>query len=148
MLLFCFEISINVIKHKKCQIFMKYLHINLILKQFLNWVLYYVKLTFITWRRTNLKLLWESSSFLSVSWNVMAEWKLKSDSVEIFDKMISSKAAIGIAAGVCGTLILGYCIYFDKQRHDDPEFKKKLRESKWGQSCNKRYRCGFMCENR
>lgn len=44
--------------------------------------------------------------------------------------MISSKAAFGIAAGVCGTLILGYCIYFDKQRHNDPEFKKKLRESK------------------
>lgn len=44
--------------------------------------------------------------------------------------MISPKAAIGIAAGVCGTLLLGYCIYFDKQRHDDPEFKKKLRESK------------------
>lgn len=44
--------------------------------------------------------------------------------------MISSKAAIGIAAGVCGTLILGYCIYFDKQRHDDPDFKKKLRERK------------------
>lgn len=44
--------------------------------------------------------------------------------------MISSKAVIGIAAGVCGTLILGYCIYFDKQRHDDPDFKKKLRERK------------------
>lgn len=50
--------------------------------------------------------------------------------------MISSKAAIGIAAGVCGTLLLGYCIYFDKQRHDDPEFKRKLRESKWGQIMN------------
>lgn len=47
--------------------------------------------------------------------------------------MISSKAAIGIAAGVCGTLILGYCIYFDKQRHDDPDFKKKLRERRRAQ---------------
>lgn len=45
--------------------------------------------------------------------------------------MISPKAAIGIAAGVCGTVILGYCIYFDKQRHDDPDFKKKLRERKY-----------------
>ncbi|XP_034235221.1 mitochondrial import receptor subunit TOM20 homolog [Thrips palmi] len=39
-----------------------------------------------------------------------------------------SKAAIGIAAGVCGTLILGYCLYFDRQRRSDPNFKKKLRE--------------------
>ncbi|XP_044746954.1 mitochondrial import receptor subunit TOM20 homolog [Coccinella septempunctata] len=42
--------------------------------------------------------------------------------------MISPKAAIGIAAGVCGTLFLGYCIYFDQKRHSDPDFKKKLRE--------------------
>lgn len=42
--------------------------------------------------------------------------------------MISSKAALGIAAGVCGTLFLGYCIYFDHRRHADPDFKKKLRE--------------------
>jgi len=47
--------------------------------------------------------------------------------------MISSRAAIGIAAGVCGTLFLGYCIYFDKQRHADPEFKKKLRERRRAQ---------------
>ncbi|KAK3919417.1 Mitochondrial import receptor subunit TOM20-like protein [Frankliniella fusca] len=39
-----------------------------------------------------------------------------------------SKAALGIAAGVCGTLVLGYCLYFDKQRRSDPNFKKKLRE--------------------
>ncbi|KAK9881424.1 hypothetical protein WA026_016312 [Henosepilachna vigintioctopunctata] len=43
-------------------------------------------------------------------------------------EMISPKAALGIAAGVCGTLFLGYCIYFDQKRHNDPEFKKKLRE--------------------
>ncbi|XP_045464936.1 mitochondrial import receptor subunit TOM20 homolog [Harmonia axyridis] len=43
-------------------------------------------------------------------------------------EMISPKAAIGIAAGVCGTLFLGYCIYFDQKRHSDPDFKKKLRE--------------------
>ena len=38
-----------------------------------------------------------------------------------------SKAALGIA-GVCGTLFLGYCLYFDRQRRSDPNFKKKLRE--------------------
>lgn len=43
-------------------------------------------------------------------------------------EMISPKAALGIAAGVCGTLFLGYCIYFDHRRHADPDFKKKLRE--------------------
>uniref|UniRef100_A0A182Y1N5 Mitochondrial import receptor subunit TOM20 n=1 Tax=Anopheles stephensi TaxID=30069 RepID=A0A182Y1N5_ANOST len=35
---------------------------------------------------------------------------------------------IGIAAGVAGTLFLGYCIYFDHKRRKDPDFKKKLRE--------------------
>jgi len=28
----------------------------------------------------------------------------------------------------CGTIFLGYCIYFDHKRHKDPDFKKKLRE--------------------
>ncbi|KAK4872951.1 hypothetical protein RN001_014980 [Aquatica leii] len=35
---------------------------------------------------------------------------------------------MAIAAGVCGTLFVGYCIYFDHKRHKDPEFKRKLRE--------------------
>lgn len=39
-----------------------------------------------------------------------------------------SKAAIGIAAGICGTIFIGYCIYFDRKRRSDPNFKKKLRE--------------------
>jgi len=39
-----------------------------------------------------------------------------------------SKAAIGIAAGICGTLFIGYCIYFDRKRRSDPDFKKILRE--------------------
>ncbi|KAJ8969140.1 hypothetical protein NQ317_018586 [Molorchus minor] len=42
--------------------------------------------------------------------------------------MVSPKAVIGICAGVSATLFLGYCIYFDKQRHNDPDFKKKLRQ--------------------
>ncbi|XP_018334608.1 mitochondrial import receptor subunit TOM20 homolog [Agrilus planipennis] len=39
-----------------------------------------------------------------------------------------SKTVLTIAAGVCGTLFIGYCIYFDHKRHMDPDFKKKLRE--------------------
>ncbi|XP_023017849.1 mitochondrial import receptor subunit TOM20 homolog B [Leptinotarsa decemlineata] len=42
--------------------------------------------------------------------------------------MVSPKAVIGICAGVSATLFIGYCIYFDKQRHNDPDFKKKLRQ--------------------
>ncbi|KAJ8924805.1 hypothetical protein NQ315_000959 [Exocentrus adspersus] len=42
--------------------------------------------------------------------------------------MVSPKAVIGICAGVSATLFIGYCIYFDKQRHNDPDFKKKLKQ--------------------
>ncbi|XP_028130481.1 mitochondrial import receptor subunit TOM20 homolog [Diabrotica virgifera virgifera] len=42
--------------------------------------------------------------------------------------MVSPQAMIGICAGVSATLFIGYCFYFDKQRHNDPEFKKKLRQ--------------------
>ncbi|XP_013776932.1 mitochondrial import receptor subunit TOM20 homolog [Limulus polyphemus] len=41
-----------------------------------------------------------------------------------------SKTAIGVAAGVCGTLFVGYCIYFDRKRRNDPLFKQKLREKR------------------
>ncbi|XP_051801377.1 mitochondrial import receptor subunit TOM20 homolog B [Acanthochromis polyacanthus] len=33
-----------------------------------------------------------------------------------------------IAAGVCGALLVGYCIYFDRKRRSDPNFKNRLRE--------------------
>ncbi|XP_045020247.1 mitochondrial import receptor subunit TOM20 homolog [Bubalus bubalis] len=33
-----------------------------------------------------------------------------------------------IAAGVCGALFIGYCIYFDRKRRSDPNFKDRLRE--------------------
>ena len=33
-----------------------------------------------------------------------------------------------IAAGVCGALFIGYCIYFDRKRRSDPNFKTRLRE--------------------
>jgi len=39
-----------------------------------------------------------------------------------------SRTSMGIAAGLAGTLFLGYCIYFDQKRRKDPDFKKKLRE--------------------
>ncbi|RWS27073.1 mitochondrial import receptor subunit TOM20-like protein [Leptotrombidium deliense] len=35
-----------------------------------------------------------------------------------------------IAAGVCGGLFLAYCVYFDRKRRSDPEFKQKLREKR------------------
>lgn len=33
-----------------------------------------------------------------------------------------------IAAGVCGALLVGYCIYYDRKRRSDPHFKNRLRE--------------------
>jgi len=39
-----------------------------------------------------------------------------------------TKSAWGIAAGLSGLLFVGYCIYFDQKRRNDPNFKKKLRE--------------------
>lgn len=41
-----------------------------------------------------------------------------------------NKTAIGIAAGLAGTLFIGYCIYFDKKRRNEPDYKKKVRERK------------------
>jgi len=38
-----------------------------------------------------------------------------------------SKTTVSIAVGVAG-LFVGYCLYFDKKRRNDPDFKKKLRE--------------------
>lgn len=40
-----------------------------------------------------------------------------------------SRTSIAVAAGVAGTLFLGYCLYFDQKRRKDPDFKKKIRES-------------------
>ncbi|XP_073758334.1 mitochondrial import receptor subunit TOM20 homolog [Callorhinus ursinus] len=41
-------------------------------------------------------------------------------------KMVGQNSAI--TAGVCGALFLGYCIYFDRKRRSDPNFKNGLRE--------------------
>ncbi|XP_035232715.1 mitochondrial import receptor subunit TOM20 homolog [Stegodyphus dumicola] len=35
-----------------------------------------------------------------------------------------------VAAGVCGTLFIGYCIYFDRKRRSDPKFKQNLRDKR------------------
>lgn len=44
--------------------------------------------------------------------------------------MVSKTTVIWCGVGVtAGAAILGYCIYFDKKRRNDPEFKRKLRES-------------------
>jgi len=39
-----------------------------------------------------------------------------------------SKTYFGLAAGICGSLFIGYCFYFDRKRRNDPLFKQKLRE--------------------
>ncbi|XP_055745612.1 mitochondrial import receptor subunit TOM20 homolog [Salvelinus fontinalis] len=33
-----------------------------------------------------------------------------------------------MAAGVAGAMFIGYCIYFDRKRRSDPNFKKRLQE--------------------
>lgn len=35
-----------------------------------------------------------------------------------------------VVAGACGALLIAYCIYFDRKRRSDPQYKKKLRERK------------------
>ncbi|KAK5898917.1 mitochondrial import receptor subunit TOM20 homolog B [Pseudochaenichthys georgianus] len=41
--------------------------------------------------------------------------------------MMSGRSS-ALAAGVCGALLVGYCIYFDKKRRSDPNFKNRLRQ--------------------
>ncbi|XP_052007409.1 mitochondrial import receptor subunit TOM20 homolog [Xyrauchen texanus] len=55
-----------------------------------------------------------------------------SDSRRLAAPMMGSKSS-AIAAGVCGTLIIGYCIYFDRKRRSDPNFKTRLRERRRSQ---------------
>ena len=35
---------------------------------------------------------------------------------------------VSIVAGISAAAFLGYCIYFDRRRRSDPDFKAKLRE--------------------
>ncbi|KAM3862723.1 translocase of outer mitochondrial membrane 20 [Diretmus argenteus] len=39
-----------------------------------------------------------------------------------------------VVAGVCGALFIAYCVYFDRKRRSDPNFKKKLRERRRNQT--------------
>ncbi|XP_028844048.1 translocase of outer mitochondrial membrane 20 [Denticeps clupeoides] len=47
-------------------------------------------------------------------------------------EMMSGRSS-AIAAGVCGALFIGYCIYFDRKRRSDPDFKRRLRERRKNQ---------------
>ena len=40
-----------------------------------------------------------------------------------------SKTSLGIAAAAAGAVIC-YCVFFDKKRRSDPDFRQKLKESK------------------
>lgn len=42
---------------------------------------------------------------------------------------MSAKLIASVVAGVCGTIFIGYCVYFDRKRRSDPLFKQKLRQS-------------------
>ncbi|XP_033837454.1 mitochondrial import receptor subunit TOM20 homolog B [Periophthalmus magnuspinnatus] len=42
--------------------------------------------------------------------------------------MMYSGRTSAIAAGLCGALFVGYCIYFDRKRRSDPSFRSRLRE--------------------
>jgi len=35
---------------------------------------------------------------------------------------------IGLVGTICGGLFIGYCIYFDKKRRSDPNYKRKILE--------------------
>ncbi|XP_076001607.1 mitochondrial import receptor subunit TOM20 homolog B [Genypterus blacodes] len=50
--------------------------------------------------------------------------------------MMGSRTS-AIAAGVCGALFVGYCIYFDRKRRSDPSFKNRLRERRRNQKAAK-----------
>uniref|UniRef100_A0A8P4GHD2 Translocase of outer mitochondrial membrane 20b n=1 Tax=Dicentrarchus labrax TaxID=13489 RepID=A0A8P4GHD2_DICLA len=50
--------------------------------------------------------------------------------------MMGGKSS-ALAAGVCGALLVGYCIYFDRKRRSDPNFKNRLRERRRKQKAAK-----------
>ena len=43
--------------------------------------------------------------------------------------MVSMRFVALCAAGFAGSLFLGYCVYFDKKRRSDPDYKKKVLAS-------------------
>lgn len=44
--------------------------------------------------------------------------------------MLDGKTS-AVVAGVCGAVVVMYCIYFDRKRRSDPLFKEKLRARKY-----------------
>lgn len=47
---------------------------------------------------------------------------------ELNSKMIGVSGTFKVLAAISGILFMGYCVYFDKQRRSDPDFKRKLHE--------------------
>ncbi|XP_036323665.1 mitochondrial import receptor subunit TOM20 homolog B-like [Rhagoletis pomonella] len=41
-----------------------------------------------------------------------------------------NKTTVRIAVGLASTLFIGYCVYFDRRRRADPDYKKKVREQR------------------
>lgn len=50
----------------------------------------------------------------------------------IHAKMVSGRFVGLCAVGLAGSLFLGYCVYFDKKRRSDPDYKKKVLASESG----------------
>lgn len=42
-----------------------------------------------------------------------------------------SKTAIVAGLGTAAVAFIGYCLYFDRKRRSDPEYKKKVRDRKF-----------------
>lgn len=61
---------------------------------------------------------------ISQNWNILF---VNIEIPTISEVMMGGKSST-IAAGVCGALFVGYCIYFDRKRRSDPNFKNRLRE--------------------
>lgn len=36
------------------------------------------------------------------------------------------------ALGLLGSLFVGYCVYFDRKRRSEPDYKKKVVAREWG----------------
>ena len=54
-----------------------------------------------------------------------------------FKRLVTLEAmnskTVGICAGLAAaTALVGYCVYFDKKRRSDPEFKKRLKAKRRG----------------
>ena len=49
---------------------------------------------------------------------------------------MSGKFVTLCAVGLLGSLFIGYCVYFDKKRRSDPDYKKKVVASKFVDNAN------------